>query len=53
MCKLTMQMDKEGYDDVQMKGGWKKWHYGGKFKWWIYKSGHYVEIKGWMKKGIL
>ena len=27
MCKLKGWMDKGGYDDVQMKGGWKKWHY--------------------------
>ena len=26
MCKLKGWMDKGGYD-VQMKGGWKQWHY--------------------------
>ena len=25
--QLKGWMDKGGYDDVQMKGGWKKWHY--------------------------
>ena len=29
-CKLKGWMDKGGYDDVQMKGGWKKWHYDAK-----------------------
>ena len=27
MCKLKGRMQKAGYDDVQMKGGWKKWNY--------------------------
>ena len=27
MCKLQGWMDKGVYDDVEMKGGWKKWHY--------------------------
>ena len=27
MCKLKGWMDKGGYDNVEMKGGWKKWHY--------------------------
>ena len=27
MWKLKGWIDKGGYDDVQMKGGWKKWHY--------------------------
>ena len=26
-CKLKGWMDMGGYDDVEMKGGWKKWHY--------------------------
>ena len=25
--KLREWMDKGGYYDVEMKGGWKKWHY--------------------------
>ena len=27
MCKLKWWMEKAGYDDVQMKCGWKKWNY--------------------------
>ena len=27
MCKLNGQMANGGYDGVQMKGGYKRWHY--------------------------
>ena len=27
MCKLNGQMGNGRYDDVQMKAGWKRWHY--------------------------
>ena len=27
MWKLNDQMANEGYDDVQMKGGYERWHY--------------------------
>ena len=32
MCKLNGQMGNGRYDDVQMKAGYKRWHYDVQFK---------------------
>ena len=41
MCKLKGQMDKGEHSDVEMKGGWKRWHL-------MYKS-----KGGWIREGYM
>ena len=36
----------------KLKGRYKKGTMMLKLKWWIDKSGHYVEMKGWMQNGL-
>ena len=55
MCKLKGRMDKEGHDDVEMKGWMQKRDIMRcKLKGWMDNYRHYdMEIKRWMVKVVL